>query len=73
MSDQATAAADPIRAMVTAKSDPGGVKTLLDALDAAGVTLGEDDQKVAAWLAGADPQGVAVIASWVERASKGAA
>ena len=63
-------AADPVRAIVTGKPDPG-VKVLTDALDAAGLTLSADDQKVAAWLAGADPQGVAVIASWVERASSG--
>ena len=71
MSDQAgMRAADPVRAVVTGKPDPG-VKPLLDALDAAGLTLSADDQKVAAWLAGADPQGVAVIAGWVERASSG--
>lgn len=68
--DQGMMAADPIRAVVTGKPDPG-VKPLLDALDAAGLTLDDADQKVAAWLAGADPQGVAVIAGWVERASAG--
>ena len=68
--DQGMMAADPIRAAVTGKPDTG-VKPLLDALDAAGLTLSADDQKVAAWLAGADPQGVAVIAGWVQRASSG--
>ena len=62
------AAADPVRAIVTGKPDPG-VTALTDTLDKAGLTLTTDDQAVAAWLSGADPQVLAVIAGWVERAS----
>ena len=64
------AAADPVRAIVTGKPDPG-VTALTDTLDKAGLTLTTDDQAVAAWLSGADPQVLAVIAGWVERASAG--
>ena len=72
MSDQTTAAADPIRAIVTGGSKPDpGVTALADALDSAGLTLSADDQKVVAWLGGADPQTAATIGDWVERAASG--
>ena len=74
MSAQTTAAADPVRAIVTtgSKPDPGS-STLTDALDSAGLTLSADDQKVVDWLGGADPQTAATIADWVQRAASGKA
>ena len=42
---------------------------LTDALTAAGVELGQYDERIAAWLAGWEPHTVAVIASWVTRAA----
>jgi hypothetical protein len=45
---------------------------LLDALAEAGVYLGAYDHRIAEWLAGWEPQTVAVIAGWVQRASAAA-
>jgi hypothetical protein len=61
------------------RADPGVGKmigpnhTLLDALAAAGVYLGGYDHRIAAWLANWEPQTVAVIAGWVQRASEAGA
>lgn len=59
------------------RRDPGAGKMtahnrrmLLDALAAAGVYLGAYDHRIADWLAGWEPQTVAVIAGWVQRASQ---
>ncbi|MHB1593876.1 MAG: hypothetical protein ACYCO9_06370 [Streptosporangiaceae bacterium] len=38
------------------------------ALEAAGVEMGAYDERIASWLAGFEPQMVAVIASWITRA-----
>lgn len=65
------AGADPLRAIVTGKPDPADVKVLTDALDAAGVTIGADDQAAVEWIAGADQATVATVASWVTAASQG--
>ena len=43
---------------------------LLDALAAAGVYLGAYDHRIVEWLAGWEPQTVAVIAGWVQRAGQ---
>ena len=45
-------------------------RMISDALDAAGVELGQFDYRIARWLAGFEPQTCAVIASWIERASQ---
>lgn len=42
---------------------------LLTALTDAGVELGAYDQRILEWLAGWEPQTVAVVASWVMRAN----
>jgi hypothetical protein len=41
---------------------------LCEALAAAGVELGAYDHRIVTWLAGYEPQAVAVIAGWIERA-----
>ena len=41
---------------------------LTEALAAAGVELGGYDERIVSWLAGYEPQMVAVIASWITRA-----
>jgi hypothetical protein len=60
------------------RADPGvgkmtapNLSMLLDALAAAGVYLGPYDHRIAEWLANWEPQTVAVIAGWVQRASEG--
>lgn len=63
-----TGTADPIRAVVTGD---GGVKPLLDALDAAGVTVEADDQAALAAVAAAGPETVATVADWVTDAASG--
>jgi hypothetical protein len=58
------------------RADPGlgkigpNHRMLLDALAAAGVYLGAYDHRIAEWLANWEPQTVAVIAGWVQRASE---
>jgi hypothetical protein len=58
------------------RADPGlgkigpNHRMLLDALAAAGVDLGAYDHAIAGWLAGWEPQTVAVIAGWVQRAAE---
>jgi hypothetical protein len=47
----------------------GAHRLLCQALDAAGVSLGAYDHALTAWMAGFEPQVVAVIASWVARAA----
>lgn len=66
-----------VRAVYEAfRADPGlgkigpNHRMLLDALAAAGVYLGAYDHRIAEWLAGWEPQTVAVIAAWVERAAR---
>jgi hypothetical protein len=49
----------------------GNHRLLCEALDAAGVDLGGYDHTIALWLAGWEPQTVAVIAGWVGRARGG--
>jgi hypothetical protein len=46
----------------------GNHRLLCEALDAAGVDLGSYDHTIALWLAGWEPQTVAVIAGWIGRA-----
>ena len=46
-------------------------QALCRALAGAGVALGAYDHQVVAWLAGFEPQMVAVIAGWVTRAAAG--
>jgi len=48
----------------------GREAALSDALRAAGVELGAVDRLVLGWLAGWEPATVAVVASWVHRASE---
>jgi hypothetical protein len=50
------------------KMAPHNHRMILDALAAAGVYLGAYDHRIAEWLAGWEPQTVAVIAGWVARA-----
>jgi hypothetical protein len=50
----------------------GARQLLCRALDDAGVSLGAYDRALTAWIAGFEPQVVAVIASWVTRAVRGA-
>jgi hypothetical protein len=52
------------------KMTPHNQKMLLDALAGAGVYLGAYDHRIAEWLANWEPQTVAVIAGWVQRASE---
>ena len=47
-------------------------RMLLDALAAAGVYVGRYDIQIAEWLSGWEPQTVAVIAGWVQRAGQAA-
>ena len=49
---------------------PHNQRMLLDALAAAGVYLGAYDHRIVEWLATWEPQTVAVIAAWVQRASQ---
>jgi hypothetical protein len=46
----------------------GSREMLAAALAAAGVELGAYDERIVSWLAGWEPQTVAVIASWIIRA-----
>lgn len=63
---------DPLRAAMTGQqADPADAKVLTDALAAAGVTIGADDQAAVQWIAGADTQTVATVASWITAASQG--
>ena len=54
------------------KMQPHEQRMLLDALAEAGVYLGDYDHRIVEWLANWEPQTVAVIASWVQRASQAA-
>ena len=54
----------------TGKMAPHNHRLLCEALTAAGVELGGYDHRIAWWLAGWEPQTVAVVASWVQRASQ---
>jgi hypothetical protein len=47
-------------------------RMLCEALTAARVELGAYDHRIMLWLAGWEPQTVAVVASWVQRASQDA-
>jgi hypothetical protein len=49
---------------------PGNLSILLGALAAADVDLGAHDHAIAGWVAGFEPQTVAVIAGWVQRAAE---
>ena len=49
---------------------PHNLRLLLDALAAAGVYVGRYDIQIAEWLAGWEPQTVAVVAGWITRASQ---
>jgi len=55
------------------KMAPHNLRLLLDALAAAGVYVGAYDIQIAQWVAGWEPQTVAVIAGWVQRAGQAAA
>lgn len=55
------------------KMTPHNHRLLCDALNAAGVELGAYDHRIALWLAGFEPQTVAVVAGWITRASRAAA
>jgi hypothetical protein len=48
-------------------------RMLLDALAAAGVYLGAFDHRIVEWLAGWEPQTVAMVCGWVQRAGQAAA
>lgn len=50
------------------RPDDEQLAILHDALHAAGVELGDYDQRIAAWLARWEWSTVAVIASWIQRA-----
>lgn len=52
------------------KMAPHNLRLLLDALAQAGVYVGAYDIQIAQWVAGWEPQTVAVIAGWVQRASQ---
>ena len=52
------------------KMAPHNLRLLLDALAAAGVYVGAYDIQIAQWVAGWEPQTVAVIAGWVQRAGQ---
>ena len=52
------------------KMTPHNQRMLLDALAAGGVYLGTYDHRIVLWLAGWEPQVVAVICGWIERASQ---
>jgi len=43
---------------------------LLGALHASGVEFGAHDQRIAAWLAGWEPETVQVVIGWIERANR---
>lgn len=51
------------------KMAPHNERLLREALSAAGVDLGAYDLRIMSWLAGWEPQAVAVIAGWVQRAA----
>ena len=55
------------------KMAPPNLRMLLDALAGAGVYVGAYDIQIAQWVAGWEPQTVAVIAGWVQRAGQAAA
>ena len=52
------------------KMAPHNLRLLLDALAEAGVYVGAYDIQIAQWVAGWEPQTVAVIAGWVQRAGQ---
>ena len=52
------------------KMAPHNLRMLLDALAAAGVYVGAYDIRIAEWLAGWEPQTVAVVCGWVQRAGQ---
>jgi len=54
------------------KMAPHNLRLLLDALAGAGVYVGAYDIQIARWVAGWEPQTVAVIAGWVQRAGQAA-
>ena len=54
----------------TGKMAPHSHRLLCEALTAAGVELGGYDHRIAEWLSTWEPQTVAVIAGWVQRASQ---
>ncbi len=49
---------------------PPNHRLLCEALSAAGVELGAYDHRIALWLTTWEPQTIAVIASWITRASR---
>jgi len=51
------------------RSDTDQIAALVDVLTAAGVELGDYDERIVAWLAGWEWGTVATIASWIKRAS----
>ena len=51
------------------KMAPHNHRMLCEALSAAGVELGAYDHRIVSWLATWEPQTVAVIAGWVQRAA----
>ncbi len=52
------------------KMAPHSLRMLLDVLAEAGVYVGRYDVRIAEWLATWEPQTVAVVAGWVQRASQ---
>ena len=52
------------------KMAPHNLRLLLDALAQAGVYVGAYDIQIAQWVAGWEPQTVAVIAGWAQRAGQ---
>lgn len=52
------------------KMAPHNLAMLRQAYDAAGIELGAYDSRILAWLAGWEPQTVAVIAGLITRASR---
>jgi hypothetical protein len=51
------------------RPDTDQIAALIDTLTAAGVDLGEYDERIVAWLARWEWGTVATIASWIKRAS----
>ena len=51
------------------KMAPHNGRLLCEALSAAGVDLGAYDHRIVSWLATWEPQTVAVVAGWVQRAA----
>jgi hypothetical protein len=55
------------------KMAPHSHRMLCEALSAAGVDLGAYDHRITSWLATWEPQTVAAVAGWVQRASRATA